>query len=361
MLRQAQPRPAPNVIQRIGDEQLREKIDDGNFMLNLSQARLDEVFTHTKKLLELNPSLEVQILYNLDKVMYRVAKDQPLTIADLKSHFVSVFPAFQNLVLPSGVQENVIIVVDKTMPPEQVEQFQIALDNVRMQEGQQDINERLADVAEVMPRLFPNVRWTVSGGDETDNFQIKVTQKKNLGMGQSETTHNDFGLWIRKLAAGAPDADEYEPQPDQVKYMNCWEGVMFTAYQAGLVTKDWLASIHKEAAQAGVIAEAETDDPNKGKSAYTDFLMKMLGYENAIPMDEQAGLMPQRGDILFFNQSEHVGLALGAGQMMQLWSDPTTTMGQDVKRNFNITDIGTIAGGDEHKRYKVEFAPPPFR
>lgn len=81
------------------------------------------------------------------------------------------------------------------------------------------------------------VWWDGSGPDPSTEFQIK--------------RGGDFSLWIL-------DNDERsDHRPDLLTgTMNCWEGVLFSMYVAGVVSYATLRDLHQRAAEAGVAAQA---------------------------------------------------------------------------------------------------------
>jgi hypothetical protein len=90
--------------------------------------------------------------------------------------------------------------------------------------------------------------WSGSGPDEKEGFQIRDTK-------EADGTRNDFAHWIR---SGRED-DPSKPDLSSGK-MNCWEGVLFSMYVAGVVSYDTLRQMHVQAAREGVAAKEQASD-----------------------------------------------------------------------------------------------------
>ena len=222
-------------------------------------------------------------------------------------------------------------------------EYQQLQSGYRKEPGRADAAKQLAEFGATMPGRFSKTRWVGSGPDDKRDFMPAI-DKEDKGI-------NHFARWIDKLAAKDPAADDYEPTTEAGQRMNCWEGVMFTAYQAKLVDKEWLARIHVDAAKQGSGAEKE------GDKAYFDRLATHLGHDNAAPVDLESGLIPEVGDIVFFDQMEHVALSLGGGKLMHLWH--STEGGKHS--GFEITSIEAIFNSRPDMKHKTTFAPCPFK
>jgi hypothetical protein len=108
---------------------------------------------------------------------------------------------------------------------------------------------------------------------------------------------NDFALWVNGGAVPSPLA-----------HMNCWEAVLFSAYRANLVTFPWLQTIHRKAAVVNQFIHRRTGG---GEENYYRALSQALGFVDSVPFLPEAGLVPHPGDVLFWDQTEHIAIALG--------------------------------------------------
>jgi hypothetical protein len=117
---------------------------------------------------------------------------------------------------------------------------------------------------------------------------------------------NHFAQWMRG-EAGPPGDDST---------MNCWEGVLFMAYRAGLASANGLRTIHDEAAEAGEMAGST--------QAYNDHLLGRLRGSAAKTFTYRPTLVGSNprgddlgtpdipgGDVLFINGLGHVMLSTG--------------------------------------------------
>jgi hypothetical protein len=105
--------------------------------------------------------------------------------------------------------------------------------------------------------------WQGSGPDEKEDFQI--TDKAD-----EQGKRNDFAHWIR---SGNED-DASKPDLAMGK-MNCWEGVLFSMYVAGVVSYEMLRGMHVQAAREGVEAKTQSEekmaqDPEYAKHKIVD-------------------------------------------------------------------------------------------
>jgi hypothetical protein len=133
------------------------------------------------------------------------------------------------------------------------------------------------------------------------------------------TDVNGFDMWVR---GGSP-------RPGANMILNCWEAVLVTAYEAGLLTLGQiraahdhgmqeahrvagahLLQVHQGAAITPVLAQAL----NRAYDTYTQALdTRFFGSHRAIEVDLRRGLVPQAGDILFAagGMAAHVCISLG--------------------------------------------------
>jgi len=182
--------------------------------------------------------------------------------------------------------------------------------------------ELLAKAAESFAGRF---RWMPSGAG---NYQ-----KKDEG-----EERNDFAKWL--MGGGL------EPAGKKAR-MNCWEAVFFSAYKAGLVTKERLMDIHRTA-----LKQLEGNGLT-GPMRYTSSLMEALGGRTAVALVPQLALIPRRGDIVFFAEENHIAICVNPNapdgiRVMGLWKHP-----RDGFRSNSLTELAGIQG-------KREFGPCPF-
>lgn len=105
---------------------------------------------------------------------------------------------------------------------------------------------------------------------------------------------SDFREWARaESEAAAPSID------DSSILMNCWEVILLTAYQLGEVSWDWIHTLYTTRDELTPSDLIENQPP-------TAIIFNNEG--------EPVNLRVQRGDLVFFNNVEHVTLATGEGQ-----------------------------------------------
>lgn len=112
--------------------------------------------------------------------------------------------------------------------------------------------------------------WSGSGPDAKEDFQIQ--DREDGGK------RNNFAHWIR---GGQEDSDS---KPDlSVGTMNCWEGVLFSMYVAGVVSYDTLRQMHEQAAKEGGEAHQKSlekmqQDPDYAQQKIVDArLVRQVG------------------------------------------------------------------------------------
>jgi hypothetical protein len=158
------------------------------------------------------------------------------------------------------------------------------------------------------------------------------------------TSGTDFQVWA-SAAAAAPF-----PAVTATTVMNCWEAVLLSAYRAGVI--DW-AWIHKLYTTPGFPAAWESLMLRGGRTTYK------VGGPNPV--------MPQRGDLVFFNGLEHVAMATGSGaNVFTFWPPPNTpfTPGgtTDKVKVFTIDALVTWWAAHDPKKVAptVEFGAPSW-
>jgi hypothetical protein len=176
--------------------------------------------------------------------------------------------------------------------------------------------------------LVGSLRWR--GGTDLDprtGWQVATSTRWGH--------RNDFARWIRG------DGSE----PDEGSTMNCVEAVLFAAYRAGVVDRDWLALIHAEAAdaasaahtRAGIPSPIATDRPPRPSApltAYTATITRRLYSGPVRPyVIDRTGATRRpavpAGHLVFFGDTiEHLALSLGVRdvhghqRVLSLWALP---------------------------------------
>lgn len=216
---------------------------------------------------------------------------------------------------------------------EEIEHFKTQLKLGREAEDT-EATKKLTSAGEKMSKSYPDIQWVGSGPDPQNENKPAIDK--------GEKGKNNFAQWICALIDKDPQAPSYAPTSSGKYQMNCWEGVMFTAYEAKLVDEKWLKAVHEKA--------------SKDAKTYFDTIATSLGYNSAVPYDEENGLVPKAGDIVFFDKAEHIALALGEGKIMHLWHN-TEGKGKGFEESF----FEAIFLSRSDLRLKTTFAPNPFK
>jgi hypothetical protein len=118
--------------------------------------------------------------------------------------------------------------------------------------------------------------------------------------GSGPTSGTDFQLW----ASAATETPFPAVTPTTV--MNCWEAVLLAAYRAGSIKWTWIHNLYTAVPVADWVA-------TMSKGPLQPYLVP-----GPTPM-------PQRGDLVFFNDLQHVALATGNGsEVYTFWPPPNT-------------------------------------
>lgn len=203
-----------------------------------------------------------------------------------------------------------------------------------------------------------------SGPNPNENYQIGTTTKRQTTDRKDiEENINEFALWIRG-----------GKEPTDASKMNCWEAIFYSAYRAGVITKQWLVDIHKDAAKEGLdnaqyIANHEAalfmDHIGAGVDAYQKVLKKHLGFDNSQPITPTN--RPKKGDIIFLNGLDHVVISLGTSkkgnEVMSLWIYPIDKNDGHFINTFQRTTLENIQRDWKEEygyRFNERFASNPF-
>jgi hypothetical protein len=183
----------------------------------------------------------------------------------------------------------------------------------------QQRGDALATAAEHMAGWF----WWVNSGEQTATYYAKpqhVTKPYDLRHNRDKRDRDVFdpvqqhtirrNTFLSWLLRG-------NKEPSISSNLNCWEAVLFSAYRAGLITRQTLATMH----QPG---------PNLQGVTYRDRYMNCLGFNNSVPLNVAGGLLPARGDVMFWGQDEHVAICVDIDTtvatpiitLMNHWSPP---------------------------------------
>jgi hypothetical protein len=155
------------------------------------------------------------------------------------------------------------------------------------------------------------------------------------------TSGTDFQTW----ASAATETPFPAVTPTTV--MNCWESVLLAAHRAGAVSWTWIHNLY-----------TTTPFPADWETAM------LRGARTTYNIPGPNPVMPQRGDLVFFNGIEHVALATGSGSnLYTFWPPPDTpvTRGGTPDRVKIFTIEALVAWWTP--RYgapKVEFGAPAW-
>lgn len=239
----------------------------------------------------------------------------------------------------NGLNEDETEKLSKLISPEQMRLLIMTLSGFGMDKGSKGF-ERLKDASVVNAalNLEGKLYWAGgSGADSASDYQIKTsTSRPTDDRRGDETNTNEFAEWIRG-----------GKEPTDSSKMNCWEAVLFSGYQAGVISKAWIFEIHQKAAKQGT-ANGVGGNIDEGFVAYYEVLSEALGYSKAKTFNATKGTVPQKGDLVFFLGLAHVALALGSTnssgghEVMSLWILPGR--GARLYSKFQRTTIEEISG-----------------
>lgn len=188
-----------------------------------------------------------------------------------------------------------------------------------------------------------DVGWYESQGKEVPHQGQGDPRARQLDH-DDKVVDNAFVQWIRcdKLYDETYQG-EPAPEPSQGSFMNCWEGVIFAAYKAGLMDKVDIIEAYRWFKESG--------NPDAA-------LLKWLGYDKSC-LYKAGTRVPSVGDILFYAGNEHVAIYKGNGRVLQLWHDGRLHLVQHnvaKKDDHRESDWDELAGIG----HEIRFAPSPF-
>jgi hypothetical protein len=136
--------------------------------------------------------------------------------------------------------------------------------------------------------------------------------------------------------------------------MNCWEAVLYSAFEAKLVDKSWLQTIHRKAALA---YQFNHRLGSNGEEHYFKALSYALGYySGSFPYRPAGGLIPCEGDVLFFGCDDHVAVSLGRDTSCNP-HDWMMSLGTHNDGTFSLLSLKTLP---QLVQESVRFVPCPF-
>ncbi len=111
---------------------------------------------------------------------------------------------------------------------------------------------------------------------------------------------NHFRQWLQ-----SEDDDIPDPEQDALRTMNCWEGVFYAAFKAGVTTKAALQAVY-------VNADSTSAAVNEA-----------IGDRRTLRELKAADQAPEVGDVIIFGEvNNHVAISLGGDRVMSLWNQP---------------------------------------
>lgn len=285
-------------------------------------------------------------------------------------------PEAANLVmavpLPAPPVAPVVAVVPR--PPVYRAQFAAEIDRLRGLRSATSFQhgKLLANAAKNMRDWF---HWVKSGprepnspgGTEGVMFGPKTAWSAtatDAGLDIHGPKSNEFAAWL--VDGGNP--------PDRSSHMNCWESVLFSAYRAGLVDRLRLQMIYRKAGLAYEInfkrgkkrgtgedeswrpSDARNMDGRHGGQDYLNALSHAFNFFASVPFQPRAGLVPREGDILFWDQNEHVAIALGRAWQSGEAQDKMMSLWHHKGGRFSLLNLDDMPQ-DMRKPY---FVPCPF-
>jgi hypothetical protein len=156
----------------------------------------------------------------------------------------------------------------------------------------------------------------------------------------------DFQTW-----ASAPSETPF-PAVTTTTVMNCWEAVLLAAYRAGAITWSWIHNLY-------------TAVPFVPAGNWATTMSRGPRHTYAVPGPNL--MMPQRGDLVFFNGIAHVALATGNGSdVYTFWPPPNTPFSPppggttDQVKVYSIEDIVAWWTANMPGALVVEFAAPAW-
>lgn len=244
----------------------------------------------------------------------------------------------------------------------------------------QHARHRLRAVVAAAGHLVGGLRWR--GGADLDpsaGWQLS---------GYTKWGHrNDFAHWLR----------EDGPEPRENATMNCVEAILFAAYRAGVVGKDWLKYIHSEATAAASEAfsrhvrhdpstghhEIPLGDDRYGRRAPLPALAYYDRLECHLHTGRRTGYTPggegvagtpdiPAGHLVFFDGlTGHVALSLGTRdehgrqEVLSLWALPRRFPPGplDASRSYGFlqrTSVEELLHSGMPRDTVVEFATPSW-
>ncbi|OKI84541.1 hypothetical protein A6A27_40450 [Micromonospora sp. CB01531] len=222
-------------------------------------------------------------------------------------------------------------------------------------------------------QLHGKLRWR--GGNRVDGGSWNVLETTITGY------PNDMALWLHGKGR--------EPTDDST--MNCWDAILFSAYQAGVIDKLWIESLYARSASAASGAVLRTIRYDPDTYSYTspsepdrygrDSSIPQVTYYDSIMQGMASGALQRytidpstgvgypdipSGYIIFFDGIRHVAISLGTRdaqgrlEIMNHWIFPFPHMlTPNDQRNVGFmqpTTIEEIAAATNFQA--IEFGAP---
>ena len=137
------------------------------------------------------------------------------------------------------------------------------------------------------------------------------------------------------------------PPVTSATIMNCWEAVLLSAYRARAIDWTWIHTLYTTVAPANWVASMSR------------------GASNSYAVPGPNLLMPQRGDLVFFDGLAHVALATGKGsEVYTFWPPPNTPFAlggtTDQVKVFTIEALATWWAANMPPAPVIQFASPSW-
>ncbi len=152
--------------------------------------------------------------------------------------------------------------------------------------------------------------------------QLAVTSESDAMVGQQMTwigsgpgSGNTFETWA------SASSEQAAPPVSSLTTINCWEMILLAAYNAGMVSWQWIHNIY-----------------TAHKLDWYSYLVQVLSGSGRVPyqIGDPNTPRPLRGDIVFFDGAAHVALANGVidsqgrTQIISFWPPPDTSFTLDT-------------------------------
>lgn len=175
-------------------------------------------------------------------------------------------------------------------------------------------------------------KW-LAAKDKANREQVADALDKGVKNGDgaswdefSNVDPTDFQKW----AATEPEKKVSAPKIETATRVNCWEYILLVAYHEGIASQEWIHKLYTEVPD------------NK----WQDYMIKgkLKNYTGKKGKDQ-----PQKGDIVFFNDWDHVVLSAGGDKIYSFW--PTAIKQGKKEEKDTIKGAGKDFNGDGHQDF----------